>query len=187
MRTLDLPSEQYLRLVEQLGEELGKKRGWMTAVARRLGIHRSTLVKIVRRERPVTATLIDRAIEELGLDVGFFAEGARGDHYTRWVAGAPRPAMARIDAAARGAWDATLRASGELSAVVIHRGSVEEIERRLAALLSAVSELPLFAAVDDAREALLQRDRSREAVELAAMRLIVTLEKTISGLAVAEK
>lgn len=94
-------ARRYLELVEQLRGELGDGRGWMTAAAERLGIHRSTLLRIRKGERAVTSSAIDRAMQSLGLDPSFFtSEG----HYRRFTARTPaaRPTAAESDFSAAG-------------------------------------------------------------------------------------
>lgn len=57
----DLEAERYLALVDKLGERYSKRRGWMSAVAKQLGLHRSTLTKLLRGERQVTRGMLQRA------------------------------------------------------------------------------------------------------------------------------
>ena len=67
------PADRYALLVEQLGEELGYKRGWMTAVAKKLGVHRSYVSRIHAGDRTgIGSQAIDRAIQRLSLDPQFF-------------------------------------------------------------------------------------------------------------------
>lgn len=183
MHASDVQTRQFLRLVDQLGKELGHRRGWVSAVARKIGVHRSTLVKLLSGERPVTATLLERTAHTLNLDLGFFAERAEldGDPYTKWL---QDEVLATIDANSPTGWAAVVRAYEELVDATIQVDGVPKtlVEARLRRLVDELSHVPLLAAYDEAA-ALLERPRRREdEVELAVLRLLVAVDSTLRGL-----
>jgi transcriptional regulator with XRE-family HTH domain len=66
----DALTQQYLRLIHNLGDDLGYARGWKQRVAKRLGITPSYLSKILVGERRVGLDVAERAERALGLDPG---------------------------------------------------------------------------------------------------------------------
>lgn len=73
----DLPARRFRDLLRQIREELGGGRGWISIAARRIGVHRSTLVKVLHGA-PVSASLIERSRVALGLDGRFFTDPSIG-------------------------------------------------------------------------------------------------------------
>ena len=74
-----LHAERFHSLLREIRDDLGGGYGWISVAARRLGLHRSTLVKVLNGTRPVTSGMIDRATVALGLDARFFS--ASQDHH----------------------------------------------------------------------------------------------------------
>lgn len=70
-----LESARYRMLVEQLRDDLGGARGWVTRVAEHLGVSPSYVSKVAAGEaRNVGGVAIGRAIERLGLERRFFED-----------------------------------------------------------------------------------------------------------------
>jgi hypothetical protein len=63
---------RYVELIEELGEQVGRARGWRRRAAEQLGINESTLSKILKGTRLVGMDLAERAIERLKLDSDYF-------------------------------------------------------------------------------------------------------------------
>lgn len=117
-----LPSRRFHALIEQLRDEFGGARGWIAQAARRVDVHRSTLVKVLKGA-PVSSALIERTRVALDLDGRFFTDasigdapsylahvvGSRADHQPRDPEVDALAAIARLDAAA---W-ARVRAWGD--------------------------------------------------------------------------
>jgi len=80
-------AERYIALVKQLGEAQGKRRGWQTDVAKRLGVHRSFISRVVRGDRSgVSSGVIEKAIFGLNLQPDFFyAETHGAPHYRTYM------------------------------------------------------------------------------------------------------
>lgn len=68
----EVRARQYRRLIEGLGEEIGRPRGWKQKVAERIGISPSHLSKIMAEERGVGRDLAERAAERLGIHPSYF-------------------------------------------------------------------------------------------------------------------
>lgn len=60
MIVTDDEEKAYLARVHAIGDELGKRNGWMTEAARRLGVHKSTLTKVMNGQRRVTRRMLER-------------------------------------------------------------------------------------------------------------------------------
>jgi transcriptional regulator with XRE-family HTH domain len=75
----DAARRRYIALVHELAkEEEPNGRGWQRRVAERLGVHYSYVNKIMRGERQsVGQSVIDRAVDLLGLDPAEFQERER--------------------------------------------------------------------------------------------------------------
>ncbi len=72
-KPVDLPSRRYALMLRFLRDELGARRGWQSAVARRLDVDKSLVSRIAAGDRSsVSAEFIQRAIERLRLDPEFF-------------------------------------------------------------------------------------------------------------------
>jgi transcriptional regulator with XRE-family HTH domain len=69
--TRDL-TPRYIQLVNELGDEMGRTRGWRRRAADRLGIDESTLSRILKGTRSVGWDLAERAIERLDIEREFF-------------------------------------------------------------------------------------------------------------------
>lgn len=63
---------RYIQLVNQLGDDLGRPRGWRLRVAEKLGVDAPTLSRILRGNRQVGWDLAERAIERLRLQPHYF-------------------------------------------------------------------------------------------------------------------
>ncbi len=69
----ELAAARYRELVNQLGAELGRKRGWKARVARKLGVHPSYISKVVAGGAAASGgEVIDRATARIGLRRAFF-------------------------------------------------------------------------------------------------------------------
>lgn len=67
-------------LIDEMAEELGRQHGWKKTVADRLGLHPSTLSKIVTGSRPVTPSGALRIAARLRLDPSYFKPDCK-QHY----------------------------------------------------------------------------------------------------------
>ena len=67
---------RYIQLVNQLGDDLGRPRGWRLRVAVKLGVDAPTLSRILRGNRQVGWDLAERAIERLRLQPHYFTQAA---------------------------------------------------------------------------------------------------------------
>jgi transcriptional regulator with XRE-family HTH domain len=71
-RSVDPPPhalKRYRELVDQLGDELGKRRGWRQAVAERLGVHPAHITRLLKGERRIGWDALERAASALGISV----------------------------------------------------------------------------------------------------------------------
>lgn len=82
-------ARRYAALVEQLADELGRKWGWQTAVAKRLGITQVYVSQIHNGERTgVGASAIEKAVRRIPLDPSYFYGPHHGTpHYSTFVPG----------------------------------------------------------------------------------------------------
>jgi len=81
----DHQTARYIELVNQLGDEFGKRYGWKAKVAKQLGVSRSYLSKLTKGDRhSVGAEIVSNALSSLRLDPTFFTAPA-GEHYTKFV------------------------------------------------------------------------------------------------------
>lgn len=72
-RTRDLRSAQrYALMIEQLGDELGRREGWLREVAAMLGVHLSSLHRLRNGTRTAGHRVIERAVTRLGISPAFF-------------------------------------------------------------------------------------------------------------------
>lgn len=99
------PTQRYLELIDRLGRDMDRPRGWRRRVADQLGIDESTLSKIIAGKRVVGWELAERAVERLKLPGDYFlpqdAESKRpnsseasGSHQAR----APAKLIERLEA-----------------------------------------------------------------------------------------
>lgn len=83
MLVLDLGSKRYVQLVQQLGDERGRRYGWRSEVARLLDVHPSYVSRIAAGEQTtIGRDAIERAIEHVGLPASYFA-GVGPDDYRK--------------------------------------------------------------------------------------------------------
>lgn len=68
-------TSRFRRLIEFLGDRLARAHGWKVAVAGELGIHPSTLSKILSGERPITVDRAQRAAMRVNVDPAYFLPG----------------------------------------------------------------------------------------------------------------
>lgn len=81
---------RYLQLVEELGAEEGAPaHGWVTAVARRLGVNQGYLSRIHRRQRDVGPETIDRAISKLRIRRAYFYDARLPLSYKEYLGKEP--------------------------------------------------------------------------------------------------
>lgn len=67
------PAKRYAKLVNDLGQEVGFARGWMSRAADQLGVHRSYVSMFHRGERNDIGTeVVDRAAEKMSIDPKYF-------------------------------------------------------------------------------------------------------------------
>lgn len=150
-------ADRYALLVEMLGEELGFERGWMTAVAQRLGIHRSYVSRIHAGDRAgIGVQAIDRAIQRLSLDPQFFYGPETPTSIVRATAAAvPRHEEAR---AAEDQWASLGRSARRAGAIVV--GEPEEgqsvlqdgFDDFLMVFVKGVLEMPVFKCAQQIRD-----------------------------------
>lgn len=181
----NVQEKQFHRLIDQLGDEMGKRRGWKSVIARRIGIHRSTLVKILKGERGVTASMLERVAESLDIQPSFFSTEDAG-HYEDWKRLTPAEIRAaetpyaeiigRPSPEPNAQLDTILEASYELGArVIAPERRQPEVEQALAAVLDRMSEWQPIAAYETARRLMNSEPRSLSALESAALRLVAAL------------
>jgi transcriptional regulator with XRE-family HTH domain len=69
----DVTAKRYASLIREIGAELGYVRGWKAEAARRLGVHRTFVSRILSGSRTaVSAAVLTKACERLGIHPGFF-------------------------------------------------------------------------------------------------------------------
>jgi hypothetical protein len=118
----DLQSEQYIRLVEAIGYDLGLRRGWQTEAANRLGVHQSFVSKIAAgKTRNIGARSIDAAVMR-GFDKRYFETAYLSPQecvrrQSKWTV----THALQIAAVTPGAW--------ERAALAAARAFIEEMER----------------------------------------------------------
>lgn len=166
----ELERRRFLRLVDEMGEELGKRHGWIAEVARRLGIHRSTLLKVLNGERRVTKTHLERAVQSLQLPSSYFQAEDDERHYQRWIASqfvvgdthAPTVASVARGIAEDGRWRISQTAWSDRDEALATLRRLLETSRRIAVL----------SAYERARVAVDSPGASGDLLELAARRLV---------------
>lgn len=77
---------RYQLLAEALGDELGKQYGWLSEVARKLGIDVSQLKRVLAGKGEVGSEVIERAVESLPIRSSYFFDAV----VTDWHEYAPR-------------------------------------------------------------------------------------------------
>lgn len=160
----DFPTTRFLQLVDRLAAEVGRQRGWQTIVARKLGIHRSTLLRLLAGERGVTASMIERAHAAIPeLPAGWFADPTLGGL-----------AMRPDTSDGHEAWVRVAVAGAEL-----RFAPADSARDLLAATLEALDRVPIFPAYRAARAAI---ERGRD-VDIAASNLAGALGISLSELA----
>lgn len=83
----NLQAQRFVQLVHELGDDLGKKRGWKQAVAQKLDIHPSYLSKILRGDfRSISDEATARAARRLGIEPSFFTD-AQVRSYVEYLKG----------------------------------------------------------------------------------------------------
>jgi transcriptional regulator with XRE-family HTH domain len=81
---------RYLRLVDELGAEEGAPaHGWVTAVARRLGITQGYLSRIQRRQRDAGPEAVDKAIARLRIRRAYFYDEREPTTYKEYLGKEP--------------------------------------------------------------------------------------------------
>lgn len=87
MQPEELARDRARVLLEQLQEELGY--GWQSELARRTGVHQTTISKIRNRDRGAGLKSIRRIGRALGIQERFFSDAALGSHpdYRHYLVG----------------------------------------------------------------------------------------------------
>jgi transcriptional regulator with XRE-family HTH domain len=87
---VDVATERFRLMVEQMGQEEGHAYGWKAKVARRLGLKTAHLSMIMGGKRSAGMSVVRKAIERLGVDSSFFhGEFAEPPHYKAFLSGTP--------------------------------------------------------------------------------------------------
>jgi transcriptional regulator with XRE-family HTH domain len=153
---MDDASRRYLKVVETLGTSLNRRYGWQAEVARRLGVDRSLVSRLVNGERTsVGVEAQQRAVERLRLP---------GDYFTAVVEPDPMQLIGVIlgrmagDSADEGAlfqsWDHAGRQAQELFAALGDGTLTEEQAIAMYGLAQQVLRSPLPAAARKLKELL---------------------------------
>lgn len=89
MQSAKLAARRYLRLVEQIGDELQRKRGWKTRASERLGVSDAFIGQVLTGEKDAGGDAIALAIERIKIDPRFFFDEKLGEEpdyaqHLRW-------------------------------------------------------------------------------------------------------
>lgn len=181
----DLPTRRYLTLIEQLGDELGRARGWKSAVARKLGVTPQYVNQLLSGKRDsVGHDVIKRAGERLGITPAFFfSEDAVDDRRANvppaigadpLIASAPLPVE----------WRDALQAASVFSRSVRERSPLEtdakgtrRMQREAKALLDALLAIPTLNAALRLKSAI--DGTSGEGLATAGLLAAVTLQDEV--------
>jgi hypothetical protein len=141
---------KYVKVIEQLGAEMGNAHGWQRRAAERLGISAEHLTRILKGDREVGRMLAERAVERLGLDPAYFSDSRK----TTVVSGAPAVVghdlevlLSRFDVGAATAEDVFALARAVVEAPAVREAQTildmrkPRNEKELGALFMAASRL----------------------------------------------
>ncbi len=120
--TLNLQSRQYRRLMDELGGEVGKRFGWQSNVARKLGISDAFLCKIFKDvDRGVGISSVNRAVSCLGISPDYFHKGSSEGQSYRLFLNTASDQQPDTDAPDSNAEFDVMRALGQLDEAAARR------------------------------------------------------------------
>lgn len=75
-------AQRYLQLIEELGDEMKRVRGWKSEVSRRLGVDQSYISRLIDRERvSIGIDAVEEAVRRLRIRRDFFYDAAKPRTY----------------------------------------------------------------------------------------------------------
>lgn len=125
---------QYVRLVDEIGARLGKRRGWQRKAAILLGVSPSFLSKVLKHGQQVGSETIRRAHERIGVPESYFLTD--GESPTQYLVEVAVPTPQRIFEAEAPPENADI----EDTLVLVHRRLLDRVEKETGGLSVEASD-----------------------------------------------
>lgn len=168
-------AKRFMRLLHELGEERENRYGWVSQAAQAIGVHRSTLHKVLKGERPVTRTLVTRAANGLRLPRAYFLASDDERHYRDW-----QEPQTTVTLDIHSAFPAVLldplRTSTRQMRQATDEGSEPDVRERARSVVTAAHAIPVVRAYAVLRQHLARSDSTDLEVEFAIGQLIQEAE-----------
>jgi transcriptional regulator with XRE-family HTH domain len=156
---MDTATRRYLKVVDSLGSSLNRRYGWQAEVARRLGVDRSLVSRLVSGERTsVGAEAQQRAVERLGLQADYFTAAAEPDALALLGAMFSRAASEKPGDGRFQSWEESGRLAREVFASLEEGPLTEEKALAMRTLAQQVLTSPLPAAARKLKDLLAKSD-----------------------------